>query len=105
MIHFQIFIMNDRFQNVRVPTVDDNVYKDECLYSFDNPESEHGLFICMSTFYGLGKDHLDRHCRLNSTRTVFLNILRRRQRKIVRLSNDQILFIFLNKSLSYLDSH
>lgn len=70
--------MSDKFQNVRVPGPNDNVYKDECLYSFDNPESENGLYICMSTFRGVGKDNLDRHCKTNPGKNVFLHIIRRR---------------------------
>ena len=71
--------MADVYQNVRIPGPDDKVYKDECLYSFDNPESENGLFICMSTFYGFGKDHVARHCKANPGKNVFLHILRRRK--------------------------
>ncbi|CAF0873810.1 unnamed protein product [Rotaria sp. Silwood1] len=71
--------MADRFKNVRVPGPNDNIYKDECLYSFDNPESENGLYICMSTFRGLGKDHLERHCNNNPGKNVFLHIVRKRK--------------------------
>lgn len=71
-------IMTDKFQNVRVPGSNDSVYKDECLYSFDNPESETGLYICMSTFRGIGKNHLDRHCKANPGKNVFLHLLRKR---------------------------
>ena len=71
--------MADVYKNVRIPGPNDNVYKDECLYSFDNPESENGLYICMSTFRGVGKDHLERHCQANPGKNVFLHILRRRK--------------------------
>ena len=71
--------MTDKYKNVRVPNLNDNIYKDECVYSFDNPESEHGLYICMSTFRGLGKNHLARHCQNNPENNVFLHILRRRK--------------------------
>jgi len=71
--------MADNYKNVRVPGPNDNVYKDECLYSFDNPESENGLYICMSTFRGIGKNHLERHCKANPGKNVFLHILRRRK--------------------------
>ena len=71
--------MADVYKNVRVPGANDSVYKDECLYSFDNPESENGLFICMSNFYGFGKDHVGRYCKAHPDRNVFLHILRRRK--------------------------
>ena len=70
--------MTDFFKNIRVPGANDSVYKDECLYSFDNPESENGLYICMSTFRGVGRDHLERHCQANPGKNVFLHIVRRR---------------------------
>ncbi|CAM4904693.1 unnamed protein product [Rotaria socialis] len=70
--------MADIYQDVRIPTSNDSVYKDECLYSFDSPASENGLFICMSTFYGVGKDHVARHCHLNPGKNIFLHISRRR---------------------------
>jgi ubiquitin carboxyl-terminal hydrolase 5/13 len=28
----------------------DKVYKDECMYSFDNPESPGGLFVNLKTY-------------------------------------------------------
>lgn len=71
--------MADIYRNVRAPSAHDDVYKDECLYSFDNPESETGLYICMSTFRGVGKSHLNRHCQSNPGKNVFLHILRRRK--------------------------
>jgi len=71
--------MADIYKNVRIPGLDDKVYKDECLYTFDNPESENGLYICLSTFYGVGKDHLAQHCKNNPGKNVFLHILRKRK--------------------------
>ncbi|CAF1368554.1 unnamed protein product [Rotaria sordida] len=71
--------MEDIYKNVRIPNANDTIYKDECVYSFDNPESESGLFICMSTFRGFGKDHVARHCKLNPGKNVFLHISRRRK--------------------------
>ena len=89
--------MTDIFKNVRVPGANDNVYKDECLYSFDNPESENGLYICMSTFRGVGKDHLDRHCRANPGKNVFLHIVRRRiPVKIESKNENNVFFLFLS---------
>lgn len=71
--------MADVYKNIRIPGPNDNVYKDECLYSFDNPESTTGLYICMSTFRGVGKDQLERHCQANPGKNVFLHILRTRK--------------------------
>ncbi|PAA79868.1 hypothetical protein BOX15_Mlig008614g2 [Macrostomum lignano] len=41
-----------------IPTEHSRVYKDECLYSCDNPESPNGLFICLKSFHGVGLDFL-----------------------------------------------
>jgi hypothetical protein len=35
---------------LRKPTVHDKVYKDECMFSFDRPESEGGLYLNLRTF-------------------------------------------------------
>lgn len=45
----------------RVANQHDKVYKDECVYSFDNPESENGLFICLNSFISVSKHYLPVH--------------------------------------------
>eukprot|EP00750_Incisomonas_marina_P007091 INCI14764.6.p1 GENE.INCI14764.6~~INCI14764.6.p1 ORF type:complete len:961 (-),score=193.48 INCI14764.6:128-3010(-) len=35
------------------------VFKDECLYGFDTPESEGGLFLNLGTLYSVGSEFLD----------------------------------------------
>ena len=39
---------------IRIPTPSDKVFKDECLYSFDTPFSDEGLYVNLSTFHGVG---------------------------------------------------
>uniref|UniRef100_A0A6G1S8C6 Ubiquitin carboxyl-terminal hydrolase n=1 Tax=Aceria tosichella TaxID=561515 RepID=A0A6G1S8C6_9ACAR len=48
------------FSHVKIvdPTCD-LVHKDECICSFDTPESKDGLYICMKTFEAVGSDYLD----------------------------------------------
>ncbi|XP_033097730.1 ubiquitin carboxyl-terminal hydrolase 5-like isoform X1 [Anneissia japonica] len=46
---------------ISIPQGGDKIYKDECTYSFENPESENGLYVCMKTFLGFGKAHVLRH--------------------------------------------
>lgn len=46
---------------VKIVAPGDKVNKDECVYSFDTPESENGLYISMLTFEGVGSDFLDFH--------------------------------------------
>jgi ubiquitin carboxyl-terminal hydrolase 5/13 len=63
------------FNKIRIPTAADRVYKDECAFSFANPESEAGLFVDMNTFVAFGKDFV----QLNFEKTgdpVYLNIKR-----------------------------
>eukprot|EP00798_Chlamydomonas_sp_ICE-L_P030886 gene30886-35934_t len=43
-------------KGVRVPGASDKVFKEECLFSFDSPESEGGLYISLSSFQGFGKE-------------------------------------------------
>ncbi|CAL1541737.1 unnamed protein product [Lymnaea stagnalis] len=43
---------------VKIPNTNEKVYKDECAFSFDNPESPDGLYICMNSFLGVGKRYL-----------------------------------------------
>ncbi|XP_006818005.1 ubiquitin carboxyl-terminal hydrolase 5-like [Saccoglossus kowalevskii] len=47
--------------SIKVPQGGEKIFKDECCFSFDSPESENGLYICMKTFLGFGKDHVLRH--------------------------------------------
>eukprot|EP01004_Peranema_trichophorum_P006623 NODE_543_length_2612_cov_74.803937_g466_i0.p1 GENE.NODE_543_length_2612_cov_74.803937_g466_i0~~NODE_543_length_2612_cov_74.803937_g466_i0.p1 ORF type:complete len:812 (+),score=207.62 NODE_543_length_2612_cov_74.803937_g466_i0:55-2490(+) len=46
-------------RSVRVPSEGSQVYKDQCMFSFDSPFSPDGLFVSLSTHYGFGRDYLD----------------------------------------------
>ncbi|XP_067881824.1 ubiquitin carboxyl-terminal hydrolase 5-like, partial [Heterodontus francisci] len=63
--------------SIRVPRTGDRVHKDECAFSFDTPESEGGLYICMSTFLGFGKQHVEKHYRKTGQR-AYLHLRRTR---------------------------
>lgn len=60
---------------VRVPLGGDRVYKDQCVYSFDSPESLDGLYVCLYSFLGFGKDHVLSYCK-KTGRRLFLHIKR-----------------------------
>ncbi|XP_070390622.1 ubiquitin carboxyl-terminal hydrolase 5 [Dermacentor albipictus] len=45
---------------IRIPGHADKVYKDECVFSFDTPESEGGLYVCLNTFLGFSKKFVER---------------------------------------------
>ncbi|KXJ10627.1 Ubiquitin carboxyl-terminal hydrolase 5 [Exaiptasia diaphana] len=59
--------------SIRVPAGGMKVYKDQCMYCFDSPESDGGLYICMSTFLGICPKHIKWHT--NKTRkNAFLHM-------------------------------
>lgn len=47
--------------SVKIPTLRDRVYKDECMYSFDTPFSEDGIYTSLTTFQSFGSQHLLAH--------------------------------------------
>lgn len=47
--------------SIRVPRGGDKVYKDECVYCFNSPESDGGLYVCLATFLGFCEDHVNLH--------------------------------------------
>ncbi|XP_072175278.1 ubiquitin carboxyl-terminal hydrolase 5-like [Diadema setosum] len=58
---------------IRIPQGGEKVYKDECAYCFANPEHETGLYVCMNTFLGFGKDYVYRYYE-NTKNRVFLHL-------------------------------
>lgn len=53
--------LSKHFGDVRIVGHGDRVYKDECVCSFDTPDSPYGLYICMKNFEAVGADFLDYH--------------------------------------------
>ncbi|KAG2483306.1 hypothetical protein HYH03_017809 [Edaphochlamys debaryana] len=45
-------------RTVKVPAYHDKVYKDECMFSYDSPESPGGLYVNLSTLQGFGEAHV-----------------------------------------------
>ncbi|XP_062505674.1 ubiquitin carboxyl-terminal hydrolase 5-like [Corticium candelabrum] len=64
--------------SVRVPRGGNRVYKDECAFSFDTPESDDGLFVCLSTFLGFCREFVELHFQKTGY-ALFLNIKRRKK--------------------------
>ncbi len=62
---------------MRIPNQHDKVYNEECLFSFDSPDSAEGLFVCMEKFVGLGRDHVEQYHRRTGN-GIFLHIKRRK---------------------------
>ncbi|EFN75726.1 ubiquitin carboxyl-terminal hydrolase 5 [Harpegnathos saltator] len=63
---------------IRIPRSGDKIYKDECVYSFDTPDTPTGLYISLSTFVGLGQDHVLRYHQQTGN-PVFLHLKRTRK--------------------------
>ncbi|CAH1967877.1 unnamed protein product [Acanthoscelides obtectus] len=68
-------LLSKHLKDIKVPTANSKVYKDECVFSFDNPEIETGLYVSLSTFLGLGRDHVERYFR-KTKHAVYLHIER-----------------------------
>ncbi|XP_036377319.1 ubiquitin carboxyl-terminal hydrolase 13 isoform X3 [Megalops cyprinoides] len=60
---------------IRVPRTGDRVYKSECSFSYDSPESDGGLYVCMNTFLGFGREHVERHYR-KTGQSVYMHLKR-----------------------------
>ncbi|XP_077323229.1 ubiquitin carboxyl-terminal hydrolase 5 isoform X4 [Lithobates pipiens] len=61
--------------SIRLPRAGDRVHKDECALSFQTPESDGGLYICMNTFLGYGRSYVERHYNKTGQR-AFLHLKR-----------------------------
>ncbi|KAH8322919.1 ubiquitin carboxyl-terminal hydrolase 5 [Drosophila kikkawai] len=51
------------------------IYKDECVYSYDNPETPTGLYVCLHSFLGFGEAYV-REYASKTGHKVFLHIRR-----------------------------
>ncbi|XP_070802447.1 ubiquitin carboxyl-terminal hydrolase 13 isoform X2 [Pituophis catenifer annectens] len=70
---------------IRVPKTGDRVYKTECAFSYDSPDAEGGLYVCMNTFLGFGREHVERHYR-KTGQCVYLHIKRHTREKVTGAS-------------------
>ncbi|GAM26295.1 hypothetical protein SAMD00019534_094700 [Acytostelium subglobosum LB1] len=67
--------LNQYVNQVRSPTAQSQVWKDECCYSFDKQESQEGLFVDLYSFYAVSKAFLPLHYE-KTKHPVYLNIRR-----------------------------
>jgi ubiquitin carboxyl-terminal hydrolase 5/13 len=51
-------IIRGEMSKLKIPHVSDKVYKDECMFSFDSPFSDEGLYVNMITLRGYGKAYV-----------------------------------------------
>ncbi|GAB1287455.1 Ubiquitin carboxyl-terminal hydrolase 13 [Apodemus speciosus] len=66
---------------IRVPRSGDRVYKNECAFSYDSPNSEGGLYVCMNTFLAFGREHVERHFR-KTGQSVYMHLKRHTREKV-----------------------
>eukprot|EP01031_Cornospumella_fuschlensis_P030921 gene30921-37371_t len=71
-------IIRSQMSSIRMPTPHSHVYKDECVYSFDTPYFETGLYLNLLTMHGVG----DRFLALDSQRTGCKLYLFQKWRKV-----------------------
>ncbi|XP_048832924.1 ubiquitin carboxyl-terminal hydrolase 13-like isoform X1 [Brienomyrus brachyistius] len=65
---------------IRVPRTGDRVFKSECAFSYDSPESDGGLYVCMNTFLGFGREHVERHYR-KTGQSIYMHLKRTVKKK------------------------
>jgi len=66
-------LLNLSTYNCTVPRGGDKVYKDECMYCFNNAVTDGGIYVCLSTHFGLCSQHLPLHIQKTS-KTLYLNL-------------------------------
>ena len=71
-------IIKNNLDRVKTPGPGDKVYKDECFFSFDSPECERGLYVCLNRWIGVGLKHLTRYSNRTDNK-IFLHIKRTRK--------------------------
>uniref|UniRef100_A0A673J057 Ubiquitin carboxyl-terminal hydrolase n=1 Tax=Sinocyclocheilus rhinocerous TaxID=307959 RepID=A0A673J057_9TELE len=64
-----------KFSTPLVPRTGDRVFKSECAFSYDSPESEGGLYVCMNSFLGFGREHVERHYH-KTGQSVYMHLKR-----------------------------
>lgn len=65
-------LLRNEMGKMRIPHHHDKVYKDECVYSFDSPYSDSGLFVNTINFNGVGERFLKHDSRVSGCK-VYLH--------------------------------
>lgn len=77
--------MEKHISKIKVPCGNQPIYKDECVYSYDNPESPSGLYVSLTSFLGFGEDYVRKYAE-KSGNCVFLHI----RREKIPIEDDQV---------------
>uniref|UniRef100_A0A034W439 Ubiquitin carboxyl-terminal hydrolase n=1 Tax=Bactrocera dorsalis TaxID=27457 RepID=A0A034W439_BACDO len=68
-------VIQKHLSKIRVPCDNTPIYKDECVYSFDTPETPTGLYISLSSFLSFGEQYVKKYAEKTGN-AVFLHIHR-----------------------------
>lgn len=74
--------------SLKVAKGGDRVYKDECIYSFETPEGEGGLYVSLHNFMGVGRQWLELHHRKTGDR-LFLHIKKKELPKEIKPDGEE----------------
>lgn len=72
--------LSKHLSKIRVPCDNQAIYKDECMYSYDNPESPTGLYVSLTSFLGFGEEYVKKYAEKTGN-CVFLHIYREKHLK------------------------
>ncbi|KDR23210.1 ubiquitin carboxyl-terminal hydrolase 5 [Zootermopsis nevadensis] len=75
-----IELLTPHLNSINIPGNSQKIYKDECVFSFDTPETDTGLYVSLNSFLGFGRDYVERNYRKTGN-AVYLHI--RREKKEV----------------------
>ncbi|XP_058466029.1 ubiquitin carboxyl-terminal hydrolase 5 [Malaya genurostris] len=68
-------LLQKQINQIKIPCANDNVYKEECVYSFDSPESASGLYVSLASFLGFGEPFAEGYA-VKTGNKVFLHLKR-----------------------------
>nr|XP_020654720.1 ubiquitin carboxyl-terminal hydrolase 13 isoform X2 [Pogona vitticeps] len=70
---------------IRLPNSGNRSYKTLLSFSFSFQDSEGGLYVCMNTFLGFGREHVERHYR-KTGQCVYMHLKRHLKEKVTGAS-------------------
>ncbi|XP_049694345.2 ubiquitin carboxyl-terminal hydrolase 5 [Helicoverpa armigera] len=71
-------LLTPHLSKIKIPGPQQLIYKDECVYSFDNPESDTGLYISLVSYLGFGRNYVEQYFQKTGN-NVFLHIKREKK--------------------------
>ncbi|KAF8561705.1 hypothetical protein P879_11162 [Paragonimus westermani] len=66
--------------HIRIPSTEDKIFKDECIFSLETPDLSDGVFICMRSFLAIGPKLVKKYATVTGC-SVFLQYKIKREFK------------------------